>query len=178
MQKTNFLPEVTLLFLCLALSLSGCQGSKTMPTLTPDAALAWQIQVTKFEIKNSLSGIKTVTGYNGSKTDQVLMQSPDAGDVYLIMNVSINKNNIQSATPFDWQWLVVQDASGNTYHRLANDAFLEQYAAYTPRITGLELRLGQYTGWLGYEIPASAAKGELTLAYTAEGSQQEIVLQK
>jgi hypothetical protein len=33
-------------------------------------------------------------------------------------------------------------------------------------------------GWLCFEIPTQAANGKLTLAYTADGSQQEIVLKK
>ena len=165
--------DVFLLFFCLALTLSGCQAPKTTPTLS----LTWQIEVSKLEIKENLNNVESVTQYDGSKIDVVHSQSPEAGNVYLIMDVTISKTNNQSATPFNWQWLVVEDASGNSYHRLENDTFLEIYR-YKPRITGLELRFGQNIGWMCYEIPASVATGKLTLAYTAEESQQEIVVQK
>ena len=165
--------DVFLLFFCLALTLSGCQAPKTTPTLS----LTWQIEVSKLEIKDNLNNVESVTQYDGSKIDVVHSQSPEAGNVYLIMDVTISKTNNQSATPFNWQWLVVEDASGNSYHRLENDTFLEIYR-YKPRITGLELRFGQNIGWMCYEIPASVATGKLTLAYTAEESQQEIVVQK
>jgi hypothetical protein len=176
MRKTITIVDISFLFLCVVLALSGCQTLKTTPAPVPTSALIWQVQVSKFEIKDGLKAVESVTQYNGSKIDVEHSQSPEAGDVYLIMEVTIRKTGNQS-TPFDWQWLVVRDASGNAYHRLANDTFLEQYQ-YTPRITGLQLRLGEYAGWMCYEIPASAATGKITLAYTAEGSQQETVLKK
>ena len=152
--------------------LSSCSTAKVSPT--PD--LVWKVALSKYEIKDSLSSVESVTQYNGSVTKVNHQQSPDSGDVYLIMDVTVSKTGDQSAT-FDWQNLVIEDASGNTYHRLDNDTFLEQYQ-YTPRITGLALRLGEYSGWMCYEVPTSAAKGKLTLSYTGEGSQQQIVLQQ
>ena len=169
--------DAFLLFFCLVLPLSGCQAPKTTPPPTPALNLTWQIDVSKFEIKDNLNAVESATQYNGTKIDVAHTQSPESGNVYLIMDVTISKTDNQSTAPFDWQWLVVNDASGNSYHRLENDTFLEQYQ-YMPRITGLELRFGENTGWMCYEIPASVAAGKLTLAYTSEGSQQEIVLQK
>jgi hypothetical protein len=93
------------------------------------------------------------------------------------MEITITKVDNQSTASFDWHSLLVIDASGNSYHRLDNDTFLEQYQ-YTPRITGLPLRFGENTGWLCYEIPASIAIGNLTLAYTVKENLQEVVLQK
>jgi hypothetical protein len=178
MRKTSFTLDASLLlFLCLVLSLSGCQTARTPSALPSSSTLAWQIQVSRFEIKDNLNAVESVTQYNGSKIDEVHKQSPDAGSVYLIINASISKSGVQSGTPFDWKWLVVKDASGNSYNRLENDTFLEQFQ-YTPRITGLTLRLGEYSGWMCYQIPASAATGKLSLEYTGEGSQQEILLQK
>jgi hypothetical protein len=177
MRKSSLILNILLLFICLALCLAGCQTSTTPSDVPPGNSLAWQIQAARFEIKDSLKTIESVTQYNGSKIDVEHKQSPQTGFVYLIINVTISKTSNQSASPFDWQWLVVKDASGNSYQRLENDTFLEQFQ-YTPRITGLQLRLGEYTGWMCYQIPASAAKGKLTLAYAGEGSQQEIPLQK
>jgi hypothetical protein len=177
MRKTSLTVMVPLLFFCLVLSLTGCQAARP-PSAPPSSSnLVWQIQVSRFEIKEDLNAVEAVTQYDGSKIDVVHQQSPDAGFVYLIINASINKSETQTSSPFDWQWLVVRDASGNSYQRIANDTFLEQFQ-YTPRLTGLQLRLGDYTGWMAYQILASAATGKLTLAYTGEGSQQELLLQK
>jgi hypothetical protein len=166
-----------ILLFCLGMTLSGCQASGTNTVPTPNPALPWQIEVSRFEIKDTLNAVESVTQYNGSKIDVVHTQTPDDGYVYLIMNVTIRKQDDQSTAPFDWQWLVVRDASGNSYPRLDNDTFLEQYQ-YTPRITGLELRFGENSGWMAYEIPSSVVAGQLTLVYTAQESQQELVLQK
>jgi len=161
-----------LMMLCLVSVLYGCSPAKEQ--INP--GLIWTVAVSKSEVKESLDTVEGVTQYNGSKIDVEHKQSPASGNVYLILNVTVSKTGNQS-TPFDWQWLVVEDASGNSYHRLANDTFLEQFQ-YTPRITGLELRMGENSGWMCYEIPSSAAAGKLNLAYTAQGSQQEIALQK
>jgi hypothetical protein len=177
MRKPSFIFHVSLLVFSLVLSLSGCQTSKRPSALPSGSTLAWQIQVSRFEIKDNLNAVESVTQYNGSKIDVDHKQSPDAGSVYLIIRASISKSGVQSSNPFDWKWLVVRDASGNSFPRVENDTFLEQFQ-YTPRITGLQLRLGNYTGWMCYQIPASAATGRLTLVYTGEGSQQEILLQK
>lgn len=165
--------NISFINLCLAFALSGCQAHQA----TPPLALSWQVEVSKFEIKNSLNAVESVPQYDGSIIDVVHSQSPDAGNVFLIMDVTIRKMDDQSSASFDWQSLVVEDASGNSYHRLGNDTFLEQYQ-YSPRITGLELRFGENTGWMCYEIPVSSPAGKLILAYTAVESQQEIVLQK
>ena len=161
-----------LLILCLLITLYSCSPAK----VTKNPNLIWTITVSKSELKESLDSVEAVTQYNGSVIKVPHHQVPASGDVYVIINVTVSKTGNQSTT-FDWQWLVVKDASGNTYNRQDNDTFLVQYQ-YSPRITGLELRLGEYSGWMCYEIPAAAASGKLTLAYTAEGSQQEIVMQK
>jgi hypothetical protein len=160
MRKTSLTVIVPLLFFCLVLSLTGCQAARS-PSAPPSSSnVAWQIQVSRFEIKENLNAVESVTQYDGSKIDVVHQQS-----------------ETQTSSPFDWQWLVVRDASGNSYQRIANDTFLEQFQ-FTPRLTGLQLRLGDYTGWMAYQIPASAATRKLTLVYTGEGSQQELLLQK
>jgi hypothetical protein len=164
--------KLLVLFFCWIILLSGCQA----PQATPTSALTWQIQVSRFEIMDSLTAVESVTQYDGSKIDVTHSQTPEEGNVFLIMEVTITKTGAQSI-PFDWQWLVVTDASGNSYHRVENDTFLEQFP-YAPRITGLELRLGEVSGWMCFEIPASITSRTLTLAYTAEDSQQAIVLQK
>jgi hypothetical protein len=177
MRRPRIITDFFFLFFCLAFVLFGCQAPGTTTSLTPSLSLSWQIEVSKVEIKENLNSVEPVTQYDGSIVDVVHTQSPDAGNVYLIVDVTILKTNNQSTTPFDWQWLVVKDAAGNSYHRLENGTFLVQHE-YTPRITGLELRFGENTGWMCFEIPASSATGQLTLAYTAEESQQEIPLQK
>jgi hypothetical protein len=160
-----------LLILILSTLLFGCSPAK--PTANPN--LIWAVGLTKFEVKNKLESIETVKQYNGT-VDELHQQSPAEGNVYLIMKLTVSKQGSDPA-PFDWNKLIVQDTAGNTYQRNSNDTFLEQYK-YTPRMTGLEINLGEYEGWVCYEIPAQAADGQLTLIYNAAGSQQEIVVKK
>ncbi len=161
-----------LLILYVAISLVGCSPAKA----TTNPNLIWTVAVNKYELKDSLSTVEVVTQYNGTKVDVPHQQSPAPGNTYLILDLTITQTGADSV-PFDWTKLTVQDNAGNAYSRSGNDTFLEQYN-YTPRMTGLEIRFGVNEGWLCYEIPAAAANGKLTLTYTADGSQQEIVLKK
>lgn len=170
----NILAQLAHVFfiLCLSILLFGCSRSTKSNT---DPNLNWAVSLSKFEVKTNLESIVTITQYNGSY-DEVHQQAPSEGNVYLIVNLTINKQGTGS-TPFDWNQLTIQDSAGNNYQRSSDDSFLEEYK-YTPRMTGLEIKFGEYEGWLCYEIPAQAANSGLTLIYSAEGSQQEIVVKK
>jgi hypothetical protein len=161
-----------LLILPVAFVLGSCSPAKA----TTNPALIWTVEVSKYELKDSLSTVEVVTQYNGTKINVPHQQSPASGNIYLILEMTVSKTGSESV-PFDWTKLTVQDNAGNVYPRSNNDTFLEQYN-YTPRMTGLEIRFGVNEGWLCFEIPTQAANGKLTLAYTADGSQQEIVLKK
>jgi hypothetical protein len=160
-----------LLLLCLVFLLGGCASAKEIS----NSALTWKIDVSKHELKEGLHAVESVVQYDGSKMDVEHEQSPTEGAMYLILNIKISKIG-DEPVPFDWKKLAVQDQAGNTYARHGNDTFLEQYN-YIPRLTGLEIRFGENEGWLCFEIPAEAAKGKLTLIYSADGSQQEISLE-
>ncbi len=171
MRSTPIKLACFLLILPLSMLMAGC--SSAQPTATSN--LIWKIDLSKFDVKSKLESVQTVQQYVGS-TDVVHQQYPGKGDVYLIMQVTVSKENTQP-TPFDWSKLTVLDDAGNSYQRSSNNSFLELFN-YTPRMTGLELQLGEYQGWICYEIPAQAANGKLTLVYAGEGSQQEIVVKK
>ena len=160
-----------LILLSLCMALFGCSPAK--PTSNPN--LVWNVNVLKFEVKDKLESVQTVAQYNGT-TEELHQQYPTKGNVYLIMDVNVSKLGTAPA-PFDWSKLTVLDSAGNTYQRSSNDTFLELYN-YSPRMTGLQLQLGVYEGWICYEIPATAANGKLTLNYNGQGSQQEIVVKK
>jgi hypothetical protein len=160
-----------LLILPVSMILFACSPAPVTPTPNPN--LVWNVNLLKYEVKDKLESVETVQQYVGS-TQESHQQSPSAGNVFLIMDLSISKQGT-SLAPFEWSKLTVQDNAGNTYPRSSNDTFLELFK-YTPRMTGLEIKLGVNGGWVCYEIPAQAAQGKLTLAYTGEGSQQQIVV--
>jgi hypothetical protein len=155
--------------LLLSIFLFSCAPAKQ----AANPNLTWTVSVLKYEVKNKLEGVETVTQYNGSY-DEFHQQAPADGNVYLIMNLTINKSGA-GTNAFDWSKLTVKDEAGKTYQRTSNDTFLEQFK-YKPRMTGLEIKIGSHTGWACFEIPAQAANGKLTLTYTADGSQQEVTV--
>ena len=167
----NIVKPVCLMMILLASVLLAACSTPETPTADPN--LAWQVNLSKYEVKDKLDIVVTVKEYMGT-TQETHQQAPSAGNVYLIMDVSVNKQGTQT-TPFEWDQLTVQDASGKSYPRLPNDSFLEQFN-YTPRMTGLELKIGANEGWVCYEIPAGAADGKLSLVYSGTGSQQEITI--
>lgn len=169
MHKT-YSGEVLWLLLSLMVFLSGC--SSGTPVAVKD--LAWNVSVVKSEIKDALQSVETVTQYNGTKTNVEHNQAPNSGNVFLLVNLNIRKTGSQ-ADSFEWKLLSVLDQAGKTYARHENDTFLEQYD-YSPRLTGLVIRFGEDEGWVCFEIPAAAAKGQLTLTYQGSASQQQITL--
>jgi hypothetical protein len=169
--RTTFRRGIRLLiFLQLVITLCSCSTTNT----TPAPALVWKVDVAKLEIKDNLKAVESVTQYDGKKLEVEHQQAPGAGNIYLILKVSVSKTGADSIA-FDWNALTVQDAAGNAYHRHENDSFLAQFN-YTPRLTGLVIRFGVNEGWICFEIPAAAANNPLALHYSAAGSQQEISL--
>ena len=159
------------LLLVLSAALFGC--APATPTANPN--LTWAVSLSKYDVKSKLEAVVTVKQYTGS-TDELHHQYPNDGDVFVILNLTINKQGTAQAA-FDWSQLTVQDSSGKSYPRVANDSYLETYS-YTPRLTGLPLQVGSHQGWVCYELPEQAANGALTLVYSGEGSQQEITVKK
>jgi hypothetical protein len=172
MKKVSIIVQALLIFLCLTLFLTACQSA----TATPAPKVNWQIKVAKTSVKDTLHSIETVTQYNGSELKVDHTQSPASGNVYVIIDATVSKVGNQT-DPFDWKNLTLQDAAGNNYARMDNDSFLEVYK-YSPRITGLLLRVGENSGWMAFEVPAQAASGKLYLVYSGAGSKQKIELNK
>jgi PBP1b-binding outer membrane lipoprotein LpoB len=83
---------ISLLFLIFILC--GCSA----PAATQAVALNWQVQVISHEVKDTLKTVETVTEYNGTKTDVTHVQSPSQGNVYLIINLAVNKVGSEAIT--------------------------------------------------------------------------------
>jgi uncharacterized lipoprotein YajG len=61
MRKAVIKLEIFLVAICLVFVLPGCQATGTTASLTPTLALTWQIEVSKFEIKDNLIGLSLET---------------------------------------------------------------------------------------------------------------------
>jgi hypothetical protein len=159
-----------LLLVLISTFLSAC--SKISAANQP--FLVWNITVSKVEVKDVLESVQSVTQYNGTKSNVKQEEKPAAGNVFVIINLEVKKDGSDTKS-FDWKQLSLRDASGNLYQRHPNDTFLEQFS-YTPRLSGLEIRFGDQSGWVCFEVPASAANGKLEMVYSGSGSQQTLKL--
>lgn len=155
---------------------TGCAAQAQVPAeLTPevDAALVWQITVEESEITSSISSTQAVVAYGGDVSQVSHSDQPSDGSVYLLVLMSIDKNQ-PGKEKFLWRELSVLDADGNTYARLENDTFLELHGL--PRIKATDLSIGNNSGYICFEIPATSDFSKLMLVYAAEGSAQQISL--
>ena len=82
------LKKVVLLAILLpGILLTGCSPQNT----TGPSGLIWTLTVSKVEVKANLNSVEKVTQYNGSESDVPHQQTPDAGNVYLIINLGVQK---------------------------------------------------------------------------------------
>jgi len=164
--------QIHFILLLLVILLSGCNKSITANEQT----FNWNIQVVQAEIRTELRTIEVVTLYTGEKNEVEHVNVPTEGKVFLLMNLELSKNGNISES-FEWKDVAVSDKESTLYQRMENDSFIEQHN-YSPRLTGLSLRFGEYKGWVCFEVPESAADGTLYLVRTTNDGQQRIKISK
>ncbi len=145
-------------------------------TNTPEKLYTWNIQITQADIKTELRTTEIVTLYNGDKSEVDHENVPAQGNVFVILNLSVDKIGSDTSS-FESMDIVILDNQGNIYQRLVNDSFIEQHD-YSPRMTGLPFRFGETKGWICFEVPQAAANGKLYLAYTSDEGQQKYEIEK
>lgn len=167
------------LFLSIILAICmitvGC-GNKLQPSSSTDqSAFTWQIAINEQEVKPSLKTIGHVTQYDGTVEEIPYENIPQDGKVYLILNLSITKNQ-PGGIAFKWEDLSVMDDKGNRYPRHKNDSFLSDHGY--ERIAGTDLKLGDNSGWICFEVPWQATQEALTLSHkSVEGDNSMIIEQ-
>jgi hypothetical protein len=120
--------------------------------------------------------IEIITLYNGEKSEVIHENVPSQGNVYLILNLSVEKIGSDTGS-FESMNMAVMEAKGNSYQRLENDSFIEQHD-FLPRMTGLPIRFGEGEGWVCFELPQTAVDGKLYLVYTSNEGQQKYEIKK
>ncbi len=153
-------------FFLIAL-LCGCAKA----TNTPEKLFTWNIQIMQVEIKSVLKTTEIVTLYNGDKSEIDHENVPSQGNVFVILNLSVDKIGSETSS-FESMDMVVMDTKGNSNQRLENDSFIEQHN-FSPRMTGLPIRFGETKGWICFEVPQTAVDGKLFLVYTSSEGQQK-----
>lgn len=163
---------LTILLGLLALVLAGCSAAATPAS----PVYTWQVITSEVQIKDSLQSVEVVTQYNGTKNEVTHVQAPVNGNTYVLIKAKVKKTGTQPLS-FQWSELKLIDAKGQEFTRHPNDSFLEQQQ-YTPRMTGLNLRLGESEGWMAYEVPKTSASGDISLVYRDTEGERKIALNK
>lgn len=156
--------------------IAACQGkpsTTTAPTAIDQSQFPWSVEVTKSEAVKDLSGSEAAQQYNGDVTQIQFVEKPADGDMFLLVELTVTKQ-VAGASTFAWKNLSVKDGSGNSYTRMENDTFLQNYNF--PRLKSTNLTLGTNKGFICFEIPAEAVKGDLSLVYTSAEMSLEIPL--
>jgi hypothetical protein len=133
----------------------------------------WRVTVLGSETRDTLSGSQNALQYNGENVSTEIRETPVAGNVFLLLNIKIEKAQPGSSA-FSWKKLYIADGSGNKYARCDNDSFLESYGY--KRIKSTDLTLGDNDGFICFEIPSGLKTNGLTLNYVSDDGDISIKL--
>jgi hypothetical protein len=124
----------------------------------------WQIQLRDYQIADHLHTDEGVQQYEGDVLDVPHDDAPEAGNVYLILTMTISKSRTGGGT-FSWKKFTVVDEAGNVYQRMSNDSFISMHTF--KRLPGTSLQIGENKGSICLEIPQGASEGSLKICYDA-----------
>lgn len=88
--------------------------------------LNWVVELIKWETASDLKGTQSAQQYNGDVTRIQFSEKPADGKIFLLIEMSIDKQ-IPGPSTFDWDQLYIVDSVGNQYHRMENDTFLQNF---------------------------------------------------
>jgi len=140
------------------------------PAAAQETDFHWEMQLLHWETAASLEATEAITTYEGDINTAVHTDAPAEGCVYLLVKLSIAKT-AAGGEGFQWDKLYAQDAQGSRYARMDNDTFLETYGFR--RLPATEIRIGNKTGFIAFEVPIDAAQDEFTFWYAL--TQDEII---
>ena len=152
--------------LCVIISaiflFTACKNNEESKPSAIHTVDAWAIQILHWEAASRLNATRAVERYNGTQETIAHEEKPKEGDVFLLIELKLEKQNFGNTT-FDWERLYLEDAKGVQYNRHSNDSFLTIYRL--PRIKAVPLTFGNNSGYICFEIPELASKRALTLVY-------------
>lgn len=133
--------------------------------------IIWDIKVNSFEVKEALNTVTPVTQYDRSIVDVKYDNLPATGNVYVLVNLDINKT-AGGNRPFTWKNFALVDTDGNKYYRVENDNFLQDHN-YT-RMRGDDLKLGKNSGVIAIEVPKDKSESGFNLEYEYDGEVKKV----
>jgi hypothetical protein len=155
--------------------LVACSNTRSINSNIDQSEFPWSIQVLKWEIAQDLKGSQSIQQYNGDVTQLQFNDKPAEGKSFLLLELIVEKQ-ISGSSTFYWQDLTIIDADGNSYSRMENDTFLQNYNF--PRLKSTDLTLGTNKGFIAFEIPTEVVKNGLKLVYSSPDMNLELPLSK
>jgi hypothetical protein len=157
------------IIIILSVILMGCQSK-----LPNQKDFIWGIYIKEVQLIDKLQTDKTITHYDGSSEVISISDEPTTNNIFLLVKLEINKNN-PGVGIFSWSKLLVIDENGKSYARIA-DSFISQHNY--ERLPSIDIRLGENTGWIAFEISKESKTQKLSLVYSDSIEENRIPLTK
>ncbi len=174
----------TILFLMLSATFlfSACaseEASETAPIVqepqqSDQSGFMWQIEALSHETTVYMESTGAMMMYDGSVEQTDYSDGADEGKIYLLLELNLAKAEVGNM-PFSWADTYIEDAEGNKYTRLEDDLFLENHDY--ARLPSTDLKLGESSGFIAFEIDETAAENELFFVHTASEGENRIQIQ-
>ena len=157
-----------------ALSLTACGQSEDGAAVGTQKVDGWSVSVRRCEIAEDLSTTQSAVQYGGESVSYDVSEKPQEGNVFVLIEMVIEKEGT-GASKFLWDNAYVEDAQGTRYSRHTNDTFLRSFNLL--RIKSTDLVLGKNEGFVCYELPSDAAKGDLYFVYETDDESVKMQIQ-
>jgi hypothetical protein len=154
---------IVLVIVILCLAVIGC--SNVSNPVIENTSEFWSVEIVKAEVALGLSGNQSQLQYGGTIIEIPLEQLPKDGCLFLILEMTVEKTGTGRST-FSWKDTYITDADGNKYTRHENDTFLN--ALGFTRLKATDIAFGFSEGYVCYEIPIEAARGNLWFIHESD----------
>jgi len=127
----------------------------------------WRVEIISAETAESLTATLAAVQYGGSILETTSEVAPESGNLFLLLELTIEKIG-EGRALFSWSDAHVVGKEGNEYYRHPNDTFLANLNI--PRLKGTDIVFGSEYGFACFEIP----KGASGLRFIADGGNINI----
>ena len=132
----------------------------------------WQVEILEKEVVDELNTVTEVTQYYKSVMKVPYQNVPSDGNVYLLLNMKISKKEAGNSS-FSWDNVSIVGENGSSFERL-DDVFLTDHGY--KRMGGTDIKIGENTGWICFEISKEASAQSLKFLYKSADGNIEITI--
>jgi hypothetical protein len=129
------------------------QDTTQEPGITVAQSDMWRVELHHAETAESLTATLAALQYGGDIIETTNDIIPESGNVFLLLELTIEKIGTGRAA-FSWNDAHIIDDAGVIYFRHPNDTFLTNLNI--PRLRGTDIVLGVEYGFVCFEVPKNA----------------------